>query len=88
MDYAQFTRLLTQANLSGRELARLLTLNENTIANYKRTGMIPSHLAVIVTLIGLLESAGIPYKQAIETLAIQPNRARGKKIEQRGGGKD
>jgi hypothetical protein len=80
MNYDDFTTELAAIKLSGREFAKLLKLNQNTIANYKRTGKVPAHLAVIVVLIRKLDEAGIPYREVIEKLELLPNRARGKAI--------
>lgn len=80
MNYDDFTAVLASIKLSGREFAKLLKLNPNTIANYKRRGTVPAHLAVIVVLIRRLTEAGVSYREQIEGLELEPNRARGKAI--------
>jgi hypothetical protein len=80
MKYDDFTSLLSQTTLSGREFAKLLKLNPNTIANYKRRGTVPAHLAVIALLILSLEASSIPYKEKIEGLELEPKAARGRAI--------
>lgn len=80
MTYQDFIDELAAANISGREFARLLRLNENTVANYKKRGDVPSNLAVIATLIRLLKEHGVSYREQLETLDIQPNARRGKSI--------
>ncbi len=80
MTYEDFIEELATAKISGRELARLLRLRENTIANYKSVGSVPSNLAVIAVLIRLLAEHDIPYREQLEALDIQPNAPRGKSI--------
>ncbi len=80
MTYKDFIDELAAANISGREFARLLKLNPNTIANYKQRGDIPSKLAVIAVLMRLLDEHNIPFRGRLETIAIEPNGARGKSI--------
>ena len=80
MIYEDFINELAAAKISGRELARLLRLSENTIANYKPTGNVPSNLAVIAVLMRTLAEHDIPYKERLEALDIQPNARRGKSI--------
>lgn len=80
MTYEDFVDELAAAGISGRELARLLRLNTNTIANYKSKGEVPSNLAVIATLMRLLTENNVSYKERLEALDIQPNASRGKSI--------
>ncbi|AYQ27611.1 XRE family transcriptional regulator [Polaromonas sp. SP1] len=80
MTYQDFIDELAAANISGREFARLIKLNQNTIANYKRRGDVPSNLAVVAVLMRLLAEHEIPYRQALESLDIEPNARRGKSI--------
>lgn len=80
MTYQDFVDELAAAGISGRELARLLRLNENTIANYKQRGDVPSHLAVIATLMRLLAEHRVPFTERLEKLDIKPKAARGKSI--------
>jgi len=80
MTYDEFTAELANTSLSGRKFAQLLKLNSNTIANYKRVGKVPAHLAVILVLIRGLEEHGIEYRQKVEALALEPNARRGKSI--------
>lgn len=80
MTYQDFVDELAAANISGREFARLIKLNQNTIANYKRRGDVPSNLAVVATLIRLLAEHGIPYRETLGSLDIEPNAKRGRSI--------
>lgn len=80
MTYEDFVKELAAAGVSGREFARLLKLNPNTIANYKQRGDVPSNLAVIAVLIRRLAENNIPYREQIAALDIQPNASRGRSI--------
>lgn len=83
MTYLDFVDELAAAGISGREFARLLRLNENTIANYKAKKKVPSNLATVAALMRLLKENGIQYKARLEALEIQPNAPRGKAIGSR-----
>lgn len=82
MTYDEFVEELGRANLSGREFARLLRLNPNTISNYKKTGTVPSNLVVVAVLLRMLEEHNIPYRQVLEGLDIEPNAPRGRPLGQ------
>lgn len=84
MTYDEFVAELGRTNLSGREFARLLRLNPNTIANYKKTGTVPSNLVVVAVLLRMLEEHNIPYKQVLEGLDIEPNAPRGRSLGAKG----
>lgn len=77
MKYDAFTEELKAAGLSGRSFARMLKLNPNSIANYKSSGMVPSHLGVIAVLIRTLNDAGLDYEGAISRVPIERKAARG-----------
>jgi hypothetical protein len=81
MKYDAFCEELRQAGLSGRAFARLLKLNPNSITNYKARGEVPSHLAVIASLIRALYDAGIDYVGIIARVPIEKKAARGVAIK-------
>lgn len=83
MTYEDFVDELARANISGREFARLLKLNPNTISGYKQRGDVPSSLAVAAALMGLLAKNGISYREKLGALDIHPNARRGKSISSR-----
>jgi hypothetical protein len=80
MEYAAFQETLQRIGLSGRAFARLLNLNPNSITNYKKTGSVPAHLAVILSLIAALKEAGGDYEAAIAEVEIPKKAARGRTI--------
>lgn len=77
MAYAEFQQELKKAQLTAREFARLIRMNESSITNYASKGTVPSHLAVIATLIGALAAHEIDFRHVIGKTGIEPKRPRG-----------
>ena len=75
--YADFQQELKKAQLTAREFARLIRMNESSITNYSSKGTVPSHLAVIATLIGALAAHEIDFRRVIRQTRIEPKRPRG-----------
>lgn len=86
MLYDEFRRQLGKAGITSREFAELMKLNPNSITNYSRSGEVPSHLAVIVTLMGEMADNGLDFRAAISRINIEPNRTRGASSKGRFGG--
>lgn len=84
MKYEAFCEELRQVGLSGRAFARLLKLNPNSIPNYKARGEVPSHLAVIASLIRALYDAGVDYEAVIARVPIEKKAPRGTVIRRDG----
>ena len=78
MDYDLFLDELRAANVSGREFARLMKLNPNSISNCKISGEVPSHLAVIAGLIRTLHENGIDHLPVFERIPIEKKKPRGR----------
>jgi len=77
MTYEEFKRQLGKAGLTVRELAELIKLHPSSITNYGRQGVVPSHLAVIVTLMGEMAEHGIDFRSVVSGISIEPNKIRG-----------
>lgn len=77
MTYSEFQSELERADLSVRAFAELIGMRPNSISNYAKTGQVPSHLAVIVTLMAELAERAIDYQGLIERLNLSPKRPRG-----------
>lgn len=77
MSYADFLAILGKCGLTVRAFAELVGMNPNSISNYARKGEVPTHLALISTLISELHSVGADYRTAIEGLEITAKRPRG-----------
>ena len=61
MPYEEFHRLIGKAGLSIKEFAELLGMRPNSITNYNKVGFVPSHLAVIVSLISTMKDEGFDF---------------------------
>jgi|JI10StandDraft_1071094.scaffolds.fasta_scaffold1370990_2 DNA-binding CsgD family transcriptional regulator len=59
MTYADLQINLIEMGLSIKDLANLLSMNPNSITNYKSNGMIPINLAITISLIASLKKAGL-----------------------------
>lgn len=68
MDYQEFRRQLGKAGLTGREFARLLEVHPNTITNYKATGRVPYHMALIAGLVADMAERRIDFRATIESI--------------------
>jgi hypothetical protein len=86
MTYDEFRRQLGKAGLTAREFAGLVKLNPNSITNYAKQGEVPSHLAVIVTLMAEMADHRLDYRSALSNIEIEPNRPRGAAVTGRFGG--
>ncbi|WP_026345523.1 hypothetical protein [Novispirillum itersonii] len=86
MTYDEFKRQLGKAGVTAREFAELIKLNPNSITNYARQGAVPSHLAVIVALMGEMAEHGIDFRSVLDRIEITPNKPRGAAAKGRFGG--
>ncbi len=86
MTYEEFKRQLGKAGINTREFAELVKLNPNSITNYARHGEVPSHLAVIVTLMGEMADNSLDFRPALARIQIDANRPRGAAAKGRFGG--
>jgi len=87
MTYDEFKRQMGKAGITARELATLIKLSPNSITNYSRQGVVPSHLAVIVTLMGEMAENNLDFRPALARIDIEPNKPRGAAAKGRFGGK-
>lgn len=87
MTYKEFYRQLGKAGLSIREFADLVKMNHNSVTNCAKRGEVPSHLAVIATLLGEMADRKIDYKELLAGIDIAPKKPRGAGIGKFGGDK-
>ena len=66
MPYSEFQRLIGKAGLTIKEFAELLGMNPNSITNYHKVGVIPSHIAIIISLISSMKENGIDFYKVFE----------------------
>jgi hypothetical protein len=86
MTYAEFQRHVGKAGLTIKSFAELIRMNRISLSNYAKQGDVPSHLAVIATLLGEMAERGIDYKAALSRIEIAPKKPRGGAAPGRFGG--
>ncbi|WP_459949430.1 hypothetical protein [Denitratisoma sp. agr-D3] len=86
MRYEEFKRQLGKAGVTAREFGELVKLHPKSITNYSQRGEVPSHLAVIVTLMGEMAEHGVDFRSALSRIQIAPNKPRGAVAKGRFGG--
>ena len=65
MTYTEFKRQLGKAGLTVRAFAALMGQTPNSITNYASKGEVPTHLAIIATLMAEMVDAGIDFRLAL-----------------------
>ncbi|HEO1836306.1 TPA: XRE family transcriptional regulator [Acinetobacter baumannii] len=68
MPYTEFQRLIGKAGLSIKEFAALLNMKPNSITNYSKQGVVPTHIAVIVALISTMKDEGLDFYPIFEKI--------------------
>jgi len=86
MTYDEFLRQLGKAGVSIREFAEAVKMNRNSVTNLAKQGEVPSHLAVMATLMGLLADHHIQFLDALARIEIKPKKPRGGAAKGRFGG--
>ncbi len=77
MTYDEFKRQVGRAGLTIKEFASLLNMSRSSVTNYAQVGAVPTHLAVIVVLLGEMTDAGLDFRSAIERLCLERKKGRG-----------
>lgn len=77
MTYIEFQQLIEKAGLPLREFADLVKMNRKSIYNCAKKGEVPSHLAVIATLLNAMAAQGMDYREILSKLEITPKKPRG-----------
>ncbi|MBC3871140.1 XRE family transcriptional regulator [Undibacterium oligocarboniphilum] len=77
MTYKEFCRQLGKAGLNIREFAELVKMNQKSVTNCAKRGEIPSHLAVISTLLGEMGERKIDFRAVLAGIEITPKKPRG-----------
>ena len=68
MAYTEFHRLIGKAGLSIKEFAALLDMKPNSITNYSKQGVVPTHIAVIIALISTMKDEGLDFYPVFEKI--------------------
>ena len=86
MTYNEFQRQLGKAGLTIREFAEVVKMNRKSITNLSKQGEVPSHLAVIATLMGVLADHHVQFLNELARIEIKPKKPRGGAAKGRFGG--
>ena len=84
MTYEEFKRQIGKAGLTVHAFADLLKMNPVSLSNYKQ-GDVPSHLAVISTLMGAMADGQTDFRSVLANVEIFQKKPRGAGIGQFGG---
>jgi len=76
MKYDEFLRNVGKAGLTLCEFADLMKMNRISLSNYSKKAEVPSHLAVIATLMGILADNDINFAGSIDKIRITPKAPR------------
>ena len=76
MTYVEFQRQLGKAGLTLREFADLMGMNRNSVTNYAKKGEVPSHLAVIASLMGEMAEQQLDFRVVLAKMVIEPKKPR------------
>lgn len=77
MTYDAFLAELALAGLTVRAFAELIGMNKNSVSNYASVGRVPTHLAVIGTLLSELKGRGIGFEEVLAKIDRTPKKPRG-----------
>lgn len=86
MKYKEFRRQLGKAGLTNKEFADLVKIKSNSLTNYKKSGVVPSHWAIVALLMGHMSDHKLDFKEAFNGIEIEPNKVRGTAAKGRFGG--
>jgi len=75
--YDEFQRHIGKAGLTLREFAGLVRMNRISLSNLSNKGDVPSHLAVIATLMGILADNHVEFSKVLAQIEIKPKKPRG-----------
>lgn len=77
MKYEEFRRQLGKAGLTNIMFANLVKIHPNSLTNYSKQGVVPSHWAITAMLMGLLAEHQIEFKDHLKSIDVEPNKVRG-----------
>ena len=77
MTYDEFQRQIGKAGLNLRQFAELVKMNRISLSNNKKKGEVPSHLAVVATLLGEMAERQIDFREVLSKIDIAPKKPRG-----------
>lgn len=86
MTYQDFLHRLEGSGLTLQEFAELTRMNRRSLSNYAGVGRVPSHLAIIATLMRELTLRGVDFRASLESIEIAQKKPRGAGTHGRFGG--
>ena len=78
MNYEESTRNIAKAGLDIKEFAELIKANPNSITNLKSKKKIPKNIGIIAVLLGEMKEAKLPFKDYLNSLDLEEQKARRK----------
>ena len=84
--YDDFLKELGKAGLTVREFADLLAMRPNSVSNNAIRGEVPSHLAVIASLLAEMQLHRVPYRPVFDRLQVPKKKPRGGSLPGKFGG--
>lgn len=86
MIYDEFKRQVGKAGLTLQEFADLIKMHRNSVTNCSKQGEVPSHLAVIASLMGEMAEYDIDFRNTLARIDIEPKKPRGASSKGKFGG--
>lgn len=86
MTYDEFRRQIGKAGLTIQTFADLVKMNRISLSNYKNKD-VPSHLAVMATLMGAMADGQTDFRNALSNIELEQKKPRGAGIGKFGGDK-
>ena len=77
MNYEEFQRQLGKAGLTLSQFAELVKMNRISLSNYAKRGCVPSHLAIIASLLGEMAEQNLDYRSVLAKIDISTKKPRG-----------
>jgi len=77
MTFNEFKKKLIDADLTLPKFAKLISVSEKNIQNYKKKEKIPNHLAVIVECFAIFKEKNIDFEKRIDMLKLRKNTKKG-----------
>ena len=78
MNYKELKRNIRKAGLDIKDFAELIKVNPNSITNLKSKKKIPKNIGIIAVLLGEMKEAKLPFKDFLNSLDLEEQKARRK----------
>ena len=78
MNYEELKRNIRKAGLDIKDFAELIKVNPNSITNLKSKKKIPKNIGIIAVLLGEMKEAKLPFKDLLNSLDLEEQKARRK----------